>query len=64
MKKLYCVGIRSNIPGGSDYTYVMAENEDEALKIGKPMLNYSTLTPDFLNQYSRFYVYEAGDETK
>lgn len=59
MKKLYIVGIHSRIAGGNDYTYVMAENPEEALKIGEPMLDKHRLVPDFLNQYSRIYVREA-----
>jgi hypothetical protein len=59
MKKLYIVGIYSRIAGGNDHTYVMAENQEEALKIGEPMLDKHKLVPDFLNDYSRIYVREA-----
>jgi hypothetical protein len=59
MKKLYIVGIHSNIAGGNDHVYVRAENPEEALKIGEPMLDKHKLIPDFLNNYSRIYVDEA-----
>ena len=57
--KLFKVTFGSRIVGSHDYTYVMAENENEALKIAKPMLNTHKLSPDFLNQYSRYNVYEV-----
>jgi hypothetical protein len=59
MDKVFLVGVYSRIAGGNDCTYVLANNEAEALKIGVPMLDTHKLVPDFLNDYSKIYVREA-----
>ena len=58
--KEYIVSFGSNIAGSRDHVYVMAESEMEALAKGKPMLNTHKLSPDFLNQYSRYSVREVN----
>lgn len=54
--KTYKVKFVSKIAGGSDHVFVIAESEQKALEIGKPMLNTHKLVPDFLNSYSRYSV--------
>ena len=58
--KEFIVSFSSKIVGSHDYVYVVAKNADEALKIGKPMLNTRKLIPDFLNGYGRFHVCEVN----
>lgn len=48
---LYLVSYGSKIIGSNDFGYVMAESENEALKIAKPMINTREFVPDFLNNY-------------
>jgi hypothetical protein len=52
----YLVSFGSNIVGSHDSIVVMAKNETEALKKGKPMLNTHKLSPDFLNKYGSYSV--------
>ena len=53
---MYRVSFCSRIAGSNDSVCVMAKSEQEALEIGKPMLNTHKLTPDFLNSYGRYSV--------
>jgi hypothetical protein len=54
--RLFKVSFGSHIVGSHDHVYVMADNEQMALRIAKPMLNTHKLNPDFLNQYGRYAV--------
>lgn len=58
--KTFEVSFGSRITGSHDYVVVMAESEEEAMKIGKPMLNTHKLSPDFLNSYGRYDVVELS----
>ena len=58
MKKEFIVSFGSNIPGSYDYVIVVAENKEEAFRIGKSMLNTHKLTPDYLNKHGRYNVTE------
>jgi hypothetical protein len=55
-EKTYLVEWKSNIVGGSDCTYVSANNAQDAFYKAEPMLNRHKLVPDFLNDYGRFVV--------
>lgn len=57
--KVFIVSFGSRIVGSYDYTYVMANNSQEALEKGKSMLNTNKLSPDFLNSYGCFNVREV-----
>lgn len=57
--EMYRVNFCSRIAGGNDSVCIMANSEQEALKMGKPMLNTHKLTPDFLNNYGRYKVKKA-----
>lgn len=57
MYKVYLVRRVSNIVGHSDYNYVLAANEKDALKIGLSRLNH--LAPMW-EQYCRYYVDEVA----
>lgn len=54
--KMYRVSFGSRIAGSNDSVFVMAKSEQEALEIGKPMLNTHKLIPDFLINYGRYSV--------
>lgn len=57
--KLFKVSFGSRIAGSNDFTYLMADNREEALKKGKKMLDTHKLVPDFLNTYGRYEVQEV-----
>ena len=57
--KAFIVSFGSRIIGSYDYVYVMANNAQEALEKGKPMLNTNKLYPSFLSSYGCFNVREA-----
>lgn len=57
--KLFLVSFGSRIAGSRDHVYVMAKDANEALTIGKPMLDTHKLTPEYLNQLGRYDVCEV-----
>lgn len=57
--KLFKVSFGSKISGSNDCTFLMANDENEALEMGKKMLNMHKLIPDFLNNYSIWNVMEV-----
>lgn len=57
--KLFEVSFGSKIVGSNDCTFLMANNANEALEMGKKMLNTHKLVPNFLNDYGRWNVTEV-----
>ena len=53
---LYKVSFKSRISGSSDYKYIIARSESEALKKGKILLNVRKLCNNTLNSYGRYHV--------
>lgn len=56
--KPFKVSFGSKIAGSTDSVIVLAESADKAFEKARPMLNTHKLSPDFLNQYSRYNIYE------
>ena len=56
MLKIFLIRRVSNIVGHSDCNYVLAENKEEALKIGLPRLSH--LAP-LWEQFCKYYVDEV-----
>ena len=56
--KPFRVSFGSKIAGSTDSVIVLAENAEKAFEKARPMLDTHKLIPDFLNQYSRYMVYE------
>lgn len=46
---LYLVEYVTSIIAGRDHVYVLANNEEEAKKLGEPMLNKNKIHPSYLN---------------
>ena len=60
-QKIYRVRFGSRIAGSADSVVVIAQSEDEAMEIAKPMLNTHKLAPDFLNRYGQYFAEEVID---
>ena len=60
-QKVYRVQFGSRIAGSADSVVVIAQSEDEAMEIAKPMLNTRKLVPDFLNRYGQYFAEEVID---
>ncbi len=57
--KLFEVSFGSKIVGSNDCAFLMANDANEALEMGKKILNAHKLVPSFLNDYGRWHVTEV-----
>ena len=55
-ERLYEASWVTNIVGGSDIVYLLAENDLEAIEKAKSLLNTHKLVPNWLNNYGRLYI--------